>query len=184
MFSRCFDLKGWENTSCPSPLKSQGDETFGVTEPVLKLAKNFISFRGSTQLFSNIVRPPQIKKIPPKRPLGPCALSRACPEPPGVLFRAQTVGILAKIDTIFLQKIPAYPFPNLSRILSRNLSRIGVSMIVAFPSVFWALPLTRKGWERFSPGRGKDSRYESGVRPVTDLLPRRGGERIYAMTKV
>ena len=50
-----------------------------------------------TQLFSNIFRPPKIKKIPPKRPVGPCALSRACPEPPGVLFRAQTVGILAKI---------------------------------------------------------------------------------------
>ena len=50
-----------------------------------------------TQLFSKIFRPPKIKKIPPKRPVGPCALSRACPEPPGVLFRAQTVGILAKI---------------------------------------------------------------------------------------
>ena len=51
-----------------------------------------------TQLFPNIFRPPKIKKIPPKRPAGPWALSRACPEPPGVLFRAQTVGIVAKID--------------------------------------------------------------------------------------
>ena len=50
-----------------------------------------------TQLFPTIFRAPKIKKIPSKLPAGPWALSRACPEPPGVLFRAQTGGILHKI---------------------------------------------------------------------------------------
>ena len=51
-----------------------------------------------TQLFHKIFDPPQIMKIHRKRPAGPCALSRAWSEPPGVLFVAQTAGMLSQIE--------------------------------------------------------------------------------------